>query len=85
MDASEFIFFRKSTKVKSLIDELGIFHNNSCLLELRRGCYKATENAILLRDDNHAFSPWIEAGDHFYCCDFGKSLLKTIFSSPNFY
>ena len=56
----------------------GIFHNSSCILELLRVWFQATEYAILLGDYIHAFSPGVDSGVHSYC-DYGKSLLKTIF------
>ena len=49
LEASEFSFLPKSTKKKSLIEAFLIFHNNSCLLELRMVLYQATEYATLLR------------------------------------
>ena len=66
--------------VTQIIDTFVIFHNNTCLLELRRVWYQATKYEILLRNYAHAFSPGVESGDNSYCSDFGKSLLKSIFS-----
>ena len=54
LEVSEFSFLRKSTTRKSLIDAFGIFRNTSCLLELRRVWYQATE--ITLRN---LFSPGV--------------------------
>ena len=64
-----------------MINAFVIFHNNSCLLELQRVWYQATEYAILLRNYTYAFSPGVESGDHSYCCDVGKVVVKTISAS----
>ena len=73
-EVSEFSFWRKSTKRKSLVRRIWNVHNNSCLLELRRDIYilyiyQATEYAILLRNYTHMFSPGGKSGDHSYYCD----------------